>query len=293
MLIRCSSGPAVKPATFATPEAAVAALAEALRAEDRAKLEALFGSDCRDLFDSGDDVADRNTWRKFVKMYDARHRLDRTVEDTAVVCVGEEDWPLPVPVVRDGDRWLFDGEEGKEEILNRRIGKNELAVIQVCLALVDAQREYVLTDWDGDGVLEYARKFRSEPGRKNGLYWKAEEGGPKSMLGPLFEAAVAEGYGKVAATGKREPYHGYFYRVLEKQGPDAPGGELEYVVREDMIGGFAFVAWPADYGSSGVVTFIVNHDGTVYQKDLGDDTAKLAESMQAFNPDGTWKKAQE
>jgi hypothetical protein len=294
-LVQCGSveKSTLKQASFETPEAAVTALVEALRAEALSHLETILGAESEDILDSGDAVADRNGRQRFVGHYDAKHRIERTGDRTAVLHVGEADWPLPIPVVKGDGGWVFDTEAGRQEILNRRIGRNELAVIQVCLALADAQREYARTDWDGDGVLAYARRFRSEPGRKDGLFWKVEAGGTPSPLGPLVANAVAEGYGARAAEGEREPYHGYHYRILERQGPNAPGGAFEYVVREKMIGGFAYVAWPADYGVSGVMTFTVNHDGVVYQKDLGDDTAKLAQEMQAFDPDTTWKKAQD
>jgi len=294
-LASCSPGEkgAVEQRTFATPEAAVSALVGAARGDDVSALRAILGEGSDEVLDSGDAVSDASGRRRFLELYDAKHRIELTGDDAAVLHAGEIDWPFPIPVVRDGGEWFFDTEAGRQEILDRRIGKNELNAIQVCLAFVDAQHEYARTDWDGDGVLEYARKFKSEPGKKDGLFWKVAEGEAPSPLGPLAADAVAEGYGKSAAAGERRPYHGYFYKMLERQGPHAPGGAFQYVVREDMIGGFALVAWPAEYGSSGVVTFIVNHDGVVYQKDLGDDTAKLAEDLQAFDPDETWKKAQE
>jgi hypothetical protein len=209
-----------------------------------------------------------------------------------ILHVGNGDWPFPIPVVKKGDHWLFDTMAGKEEILNRRIGRNELNAIQVCLAYVDAQREYVLKDRDGDKLLEYAQKFISREGEKNGLYWEAKEGEPQSPLGPLIAKAAGEGYAGRKPGGKRNPYHGYYYRILKAQGKNAPGGEYDYMVSGKMIGGFALVAYPAEYGNSGVMTFIVNHDGVVYEKDLGKDTEKIATAMKKFNPDRTWKKVE-
>jgi hypothetical protein len=194
--------------------------------------------------------------------------------------------------VKRGEKWSFDTRKGKEELINRRIGRNELNTIQVCLAYVDAQREYALKDRDGDGLVEYAQEFRSDRGKKNGLYWDVKAGEAQSPLGPLFAAAREKGYSPKAAGGKPVPYHGYYYRILTGQGKNAPGGAYDYVVKGNMIGGFALVAYPAQYGSSGVMTFIVNHDGVVYQKDLGKSTEKSAVAMKLFNPDQTWKRAQ-
>jgi hypothetical protein len=205
--------------------------------------------------------------------------------------LGNEDWPFAVPIVKKEGLWYFDTKQGKEEILARRIGLNELSAIKACLAYVDAQREYALKDRDGDGLLEYAQKFRSDQGKKNGLYWEVKAGEGQSPLGPFFAAAQQKGYtGK--AGGKPIPYHGYYYRILNGQGKSAPGGAYDYMAKGNMIGGFALVAYPAKYASSGVMTFIVNHDGVVYQKDLGKNTEKAAQAMKLFNPDSTWKKVE-
>jgi hypothetical protein len=193
--------------------------------------------------------------------------------------------------VKEGETWRFDSAAGKEEILSRRIGQNELDTIQVCLAYVDAQREYTRVPREGDGLLTYAMKFRSDEGTKNGLYWPTKEGEALSPLGVLVANARAEGYSRKASGGSPTPYHGYFYRILTAQGPDAPGGAYDYVVNGKMIGGFALVAHPAQYGASGVTTFIVNHEGVVYQKDLGRDTETIARTMETYNPDSTWKKS--
>jgi hypothetical protein len=287
------SGPAhaatVKQRTFASPEEAVKTLVEALKANDMKALEAIFGPGSRDLIWSGDPVADQSRRERFVSLYEQKYRLEIT-GDKAVLNLGNEDWPFAIPIVKKEGLWYFDTKQGKEEILARRIGQDELGAIQVCLAYVDGQREYVLKDRDANGLLEYAQKFRSDPGKKNGLYWEVKAGEAQSPLGPLFAAAQEKGYSSKAAGGKPIPYYGYYYRILKGQGKDAPGGAYDYVVRGKMIGGFALVAYPAKYASSGVMTFIVNQDGVVYQKDLGKNTEKTALAMKLFNPDSTWKK---
>jgi hypothetical protein len=287
------SGPAhaatVKQRTFASPEEAVKTLVEALKANDMKALEAIFGPGSRDLIWSGDPVADQSRRERFVSLYEQKYRLEIT-GDKAVLNIGNEDWPFAIPIVKKEGLWYFDTKQGKEEILARRIGQDELGAIQVCLAYVDGQREYVLKDRDANGLLEYAQKFRSDPGKKNGLYWDVKAGEAQSPLGPLFAAAQEKGYSGKAAGDKPVPYYGYYYRILKGQGKDAPGGAYDYVVRGKMIGGFALVAYPAKYASSGVMTFIVNQDGVVYQKDLGKNTEKTALAMKLFNPDSTWKK---
>jgi len=210
-------------------------------------------------------------------------------EDKKVILqVGKDDWPFPIPLVKDGTNWRFDSERGKEELSNRIIGRNELDVIQVCLAYVDAQREYYMHNPRGVALPQYASKFMSTQGKRDGLYWATTTDEPPSPLGPLLAQARREGYNPTA--GKSIPYHGYYYKMLTGQGPSAPDGAYDYVVRGQMIGGFAMVAYPAQYGESGIMTFIVNHDGVVYQKDLGPHTAATAQSMTKFNPDETWKK---
>ena len=277
--------------TFASPEEAVRAMVEALNSNDLKALEAIFGPGSRDLITSGDPVADKSGREQFLKLYDEKKRLEQTA-DKAVLSIGNEDWPFSIPMVKKDAVWRFDTEEGREEILARRIGRNELSVIQVCLAYVDAQREYVIKDRDTDGLLEYAQKFRSDPGKKNGLYWNVKEGEEQSPLGPLVAAAHEKGYTAKQSGGKPVPYHGYYYRILKAQGKNAPGGAYDYMVNGQMIGGFALVAYPARYVSSGVMTFIVNHDGVVYEKDLSDNTENAGLAMKLFNPDGTWKKVE-
>jgi len=281
---------AVKQKSFASAEEAVKALIAAARNNDDKEVLAIFGADAKDLIFSGDRVADKQRREHFLAIYDEQNRL---VPDGAsmILVVGKNDWPFPIPIVQKDGVWFLDTQQGKEEVLNRRIGENEIYTIQSCLAVVDAQREYVIRDFDGDGFLEYAQKFRSDPGKKNGLYWETKEGEEPSPLGHLLAQAKAEGYSKKGATGNPEPYHGYYYRIMKAQGKNAPGGAYDYVIRGNMIGGFAVVAWPAKYGNSGVMTFIVNHDGVVYQKDLGKNTAKIAKAMSKYDPDNTWEKA--
>jgi hypothetical protein len=209
--------------------------------------------------------------------------------------VGSNDWPFPIPLVKKSEGWIFDTDKGREEILNRRIGQNELAAIQVSLAYVDAQREYAMKDRDGDGILEYARRFRSDAGKKNGLYWERKADEEQSPFGPIVVRAQKTGYAArgTGASQTTAPYHGYFYKILERQGKDAAGGAYSYLVKGKMIGGFALVAYPAQYGNSGVMTFIVNYEGTMFQKNLGKNTTTTASAMTEYNPDSTWSEVKE
>ncbi len=274
--------------TFAAGEDAVSALMKAMREENNTELLAIFGSDANDLICSGDPVADRLRRELFVQAYDQQHRLNKEA-DKLVLIVGKNEWPFPIPLIQQDQQWVFDTAAGKEEILNRRIGSNELHTIQVMLAIVDAQREYAMIDHDGDGLLEYAQQFSSDPNTHNGLYWETKEGQPPSPLGVLVAKAKREGYEKSSAD-QPQPYLGYLYRILTGQGESAVGGGFDYLVKGSMIGGFAVIAYPAQYGSSGVMTFIVNHDGVVYQKDLGMETEEKAMKMSLFDPDKTWSK---
>jgi hypothetical protein len=279
----------VQPKRFPSPEAAMEALVAALRAGDRKALVAIFGSEGRTLVSSGDAVADRQGRELFLAAYAARQTL--TVNgNTAVLTVGTDDWPFPIPLVKEGERWRFDVRKGREEILARRIGRNELYTIQTSLAYVDAQREYYSQDRNGDGVLEYARQFASTPGKHDGLYWPTRPGEPLSPLGDLVVRARVEGYRREQSGGPT-PFHGYLYRILTAQGPAAPDGAYDYIVQGHMIAGFGLVAFPAQYGVSGVMTFLVNHEGIVYQKDLGPKTRSIASAMRTFNPDDGWTKA--
>jgi hypothetical protein len=274
---------------FGSPAEAVTALIHAIRADDKNALLAILGPEAKTLVSSGDPVADKNAGERLAADYDRAHRLEGG-GGKVILYVGADDFPFAIPLVPDGPLWRFDTAAGKDEILNRRIGKNELEAIQVCLAYVDAQREYYATARNTDGIREYSRRLGSTPGKRDGLFWSTKPGDPPSPLGPLLARARGEGYGK-GQGGKPAPYHGYYYRILTAQGPGAPGGAYDYLARGRMIGGFALVAFPAQYGVSGVMTFMVNHDGVVYQKDLGPNTAALAEAIKQFNPDAGWTKA--
>ena len=276
---------------FTTPQAATAALVAAVRDDDRARILAVLGPGSDKLISSGDPVADRQGRARFVAAFDKNSRIELDGDAKATLVIGENDWPLPFPIVKRADGWRFDVRAGADEILNRRIGRNELAAIQVCLAYVDAQREYAMTQGNRDGMHEYAKKLVSTSGKKDGLYWPTKEGQPLSPLGPLAAKAKEEGYGK-SKNASHEPYHGYFYKILTGQGRDAPNGAYDYVADGKMIGGFALVAYPARWGTSGVMTLVVNHEGVVYQKNLGKATSSIASKMTRFNPDSSWTKTQ-
>ncbi|WP_461355338.1 DUF2950 domain-containing protein [Bradyrhizobium sp. USDA 4454] len=271
---------------FPNPEDAASALAAAVKAGTSRAMLKVLGRDATDIIESGDDVADANARASFLSAYDARHSIKADGNKRAILILGTDDFPFPIPLVNNADGWSFDADAGRREILYRRIGRNELAAIQTCLAYVDAQNEYAEKD-RGEGVGAYAQRIVSRPGKTDGLFWRDDK--DPSPLGALAAQAAAEGY-KVGE--QPEPYHGYYYRILKAQGSDAPGGALNYVVKGKMIGGFALVAWPAEYGNSGVMTFLVNHAGTVYQKDLGSRTDFLAKRMIVFDPDHTWKKVE-
>jgi hypothetical protein len=281
-------GAAVRQQSFPSPEEGVRALMEAAKNNDTASLLQVLGPEAQSFISTGDPVSDRASRARFVQEYEEAYTLVQSGNTKAILQIGKDEWPFPIPLVKDNTSWRFDSKEGKEEILNRRIGRNELDVIQVCLAYVDAQREYYLRNPRHVALPHYAAKFMSTPGKRDGLYWATTTGEPPSPLGPFLAQARREGYHPTAGTST--PYHGYYYKMLTGQGPNAPDGAYDYVVRGQMIGGFAMVAYPAQYGSSGIMTFIVNHDGVVYQKDLGPHTAATAQSMTKFNPDETWKK---
>jgi hypothetical protein len=280
---------AVQARRFASAEEAVQALVAALRTGDVNAMVKILGSDARPLLVSGDPVLDRRSRERFLAEYDATNTLVAEGE-TTVLHVGRDDWPFPIPLVKDGERWRFDARRGRDEILARRIGRNELSTIQTCLAYVDAQREYYAEDRNGDGILEYAKQFASTPGAHDGLYWPTQPGERPSPLGELVVRARAEGYRR--ETAGHTPFHGYYYRILTAQGPSAADGAYDYVVRGHMLAGFALVAFPAQYGNSGVMTFLVSHDGVVYQKDLGPRTREVAMALRTFDPDSTWTKAE-
>lgn len=284
-----SQAAAAQQKTFLSADEAVKAAVAAAKSNDDKELLAIFGASAKDLISSGDAVADKQRRAQFLAAYDERNRLATEGENTILI-VGKNDWPFPIPLTKKDERWTFDTDKGREEILNRRIGENELYTIQSCLATVDAQREYAMKDRDKNGLLEYAEKFVSDPGKKNGLYWEAKAGEAQSPLGPIMARARTEGYEGKQAAGTPPPYHGYYYKILKAQGKDASGGAYSYVVKGKMIGGFAVVAYPVQYGNSGVMSFIVNHDGKVFQKDLGKSTALVAAAMKEYNPDKTWRE---
>ena len=271
--------------TFATPQEAADALVAAAAQNDTAAMSKVLGPGSKDIVESGDPAEDKNSRAHFVEH--AHARLTVEVEagnpDRAVLIVGENDWPFPVPLLRQNGRWHFDAPRGRTEVLARRIGHNELAAIDVCRGYVEAQMEYAARDRNGDGVLQYAQKIINTPGKKDGLYWEGEADN-------LVPKAFADAAAAMFAEGKKPvPYHGYYFHILKAQGPDAEGGAVDYVVKGKMIGGFAMVAYPAEYGVSGVQTFLVNHRGLVYEKDLGPATSTAARQLLRFNPDKTWK----
>jgi hypothetical protein len=268
---------------FKTPDEAAVALAAAVKSGGQRDILKVLGSDGKDIISSGDEVADAEARQRFTAAFDAKHAINLEGDSKATIIIGRDEFPFPIPLSRGKAGWEFDTAAGRREILYRRIGRNELDAIQTLLAFVDAQNEYAEKDRTGAGEGVYAQRIASTAGKKDGLYWPGDD----SPLGELAAQASGEGY-KVGAG--RTPYHGYYFRVLTQQGPNAPGGVLDYVVKGKMIGGFALVAYPAEYGNSGVMTFLVNHAGVVYQKDLGDHTAAIARRMRGFDPDQTWKK---
>jgi hypothetical protein len=280
---------------FNSPEDALKTLVEAVKTEDKAVLDQMFGPSGKDLR-SGDEVQDAAEFKEFAQHLAEKTDLVKENDSKVILHVGNENWPYPIPIVKYNDQWFFDTEAGKEEILNRRIGEDELTAMLVCRVYVKAQREYVLKDWDGDGIFAYAQKLRSDPGKRNGLFWRAKQGEEVSPLGELVARAWHEGYKKKKAAFKEAeplPFHGYFFKILTRQGKKVPGGKYNYIVNGNMVGGFALVAFPSNWGKSGVMTFIVNQRGKVYQKNLGPDTMKIAQKMKSYNPDETWTPVKE
>jgi len=274
--------------TYPSAEEAVTALVAAAKADDTKALLTILGPDAKSLITSGDPVADKTAREGFVASSEEAHKLVPGSDDEMILQTGKDDWPLPIPLVNTDKGWRFDTAAGKDEMINRRVGKNELTTIQACLAYVDAQRDYYDLNPEGAALPPYAQLIASSKGKKDGLYWDTAEGEPASPMGPVFASARSQGY--KPGEGKPEPYHGYYFRILKAQGKNAPGGAYDYVVRGKMIGGFALVAYPAEYGSSGVMTFVVSHEGAVYEKDLGPGTVKVAQAMTTFDPDETWTK---
>jgi len=271
-------------ASFKSADEAAAALVEATRKDDVGALRKLLGPNAESIVDSGDAIADAQARKQFVARYDEKHQVVADGEDRMLLEVGADGWPLPIPIVRDNGKWFLDGEAGADEIVFRRVGRNELGAIAVCRGYVDAQLEYAAEDRDGEGAGIYAQKLVSDPGTHNGLYWETAEGESPSPVGEFVAQAAAEGY----RAGGASAYHGYRYRPLFRQGDNANGGALEYFQDGVLKNGFALVAWPAEYGVSGVMTFIVDQDGVVFQKDLGPDTDSAATAMSSFDPDSTW-----
>jgi len=280
------------PRVFPTAGAAVRALVAAAKAGDsKAEVSMVLGSDASDLLSSGDAVADDNARKNFLRRYDEMHRLAYDADGRVILILGAHNWPFPIPLVKKDKGWIFDTAAGEQELLFRRIGANEIYTIDVLGNLVDAQMEYATEARDQSGVKQYARRILSDEGKHDGLYWPVAQGQPESPIGPLIATAVAQGY-KKGVTGQPIPFHGYIYRVLTGQGKDAPGGAKSYLVKGKMTRGFAFQAYPVEYRSSGVMTFMVNQDGIVLQKDLGPETAEVAQEMTRYNPDDTWEEAQ-
>ncbi len=276
---------------FPSPNAAVSALVAADKADDTKSLSSILGPESDQVLSSGDPVADKNAREDFARRYQEMHRLAYDDQGRVILYVGAGNWPVPIPLVKKDSGWIFDTAAGKEELLFRRIGRNELFTIKVLEDLADAQSEYASEAHDS-GEVQFAQKILSDPGKHNGLYWEAAEGQPESPIGPLVASATAEGY-KKDSDGNPVPFHGYYYKVLEGQGKNAPGGAKKYLIDGKMINGFGFLAYPAEYRASGVVTFMINQNGVIVQKDLGPDTAKLASTITEYNPDKTWQEVDE
>ncbi|EGV20445.1 DUF2950 domain-containing protein [Thiocapsa marina] len=280
--------PVQPPMHFETPDAAVMALIDASEAEGRDALYAVLGSDLDELV-SGDPVADAADRRSFVELAREEADLEDETEDSAILSIGPNDWPFPIPLAKDDEGWYFDTRAGVEELLDRRVGLNELHAVATARAFVDAQREYAAADPNGDGIGVYASRLWSTDGKRDGLYWPTREGEPDSPMGPLVGEAVDEGYRTGEAGQRPRPYHGYYFRILTAQGPAAPGGARSYLEDGRLVGGFGLVAWPTSYGNSGIMSFQVNQRGIVYEGDLGDDTGGVAASIDAYDPGDGWE----
>ncbi len=276
--------------TFASPDAAVAALIDAVQQENEAKLLAILGPGSKPLVESGDHVADVEGRKKFLAAYQEKHSLSATGPDQMTLIVGANDYPVPLPIVQSGGQWHFDSRLGAQEMIDRRIGRNEIAAIRVALANVDAQKLYAKMAQDANGTSEYAQHIVSAPGKHDGLYWPGDADEQESPLAPLVEQAEDEGYPGEIVSGKPMPYQGYNFRILKGQGWSAPGGKMDYVADGHMTRGFGLIAWPARYGASGIMTFIVDADGVVFQKDLGPKTESLAAAITLYDPDLSWAR---
>ena len=285
---------AAKPSftAFSSPDEAGKGLLDAAKAGDQNAVLAIFGTDSKDIIFSGDAVQDKATVGAFVTGYEEMHRWRNMPDGSQMLLIGAQNYPFPIPLKKnDSGQWFFDTAAGKEEILRRRIGRNELAVIDVCGALADAQADYYSRRHDDGSTKQFALKFISDPGKQNGLYWDSPDGQPKSPLGPLLAYVTDEGYS--VKRDAHQPFHGYYFHMLYRQGSHAPGGAKDYRVDGKMVAGFAFVAYPGEYGNSGVMTFIMNQDGVLLQKDLGKTTTETASAMTQFDPDASWNIVQE
>ncbi len=292
LLLAAGAHAAAGPQTFATPQQAADALAAAWRSNSKPDLAKIFGPAGAKLVASGDEVADKNVKARLAAAYDTQHRIVGLGAQSALLLIGKDGFPFPIPLAkREDNAWYFDTEAGAEEILDRRIGRNELNAIRVCRAYVEAQRDYAAKDRTGTGMPAYATKIASSDAKHDGLYWEAKPGEEPSPLGPLLAAAADEGYSTASGDRMLAPYHGYRYKILTGQGPHAPGKARSYIAGGRMTSGFALVAYPAQYGNSGVMTFIVNQNGIVFEKDLGRNTARIARQMTAYDPDGSWRVA--
>jgi hypothetical protein len=279
-------------AVFKSPEEAMKALVDAVQSDNNQKMLTILGPEGKNAISSGDEVADKNHHAKFVNSYQEKVSFVKD-KDRVSVILGKDNWPMAIPLVKKDDVWVFDTHAGLQELLKRRIGRNELSAINFCKNYVLAQIEYAKVDRTMEGVMQYAQKFCSTPGERDGLYWEVAAGEQPSPLGPSYAVAAGEGYkSKDTCSSSPAPYHGYNYKILTAQSAVAPGGAYNYVINGHMVGGFALAAWPAEYGTSGIMTFIVNQNGIVYEKDFGPDTAKIIKSITVYNPDQTWRRAQ-
>ena len=282
---RSEKAATAEPKTFGSPDEAGQVVLAAAKSGSQDAVLAIFGPESKEFIQSGDATQDKENVAAFIAAYEVMNRWRRLDDKTEVLLLGVDNFPFPIPLKKnDAGRWYFDAAAGKDEILSRRIGRNELAVIDICGALLEAQAEY--HSQPHDGAKQFAQKFISDDGKQNGLYWKAADGQPESPLGPLLAFATIEGY--TLQPKAHQPFHGYYFRMLDKQGDQAKGGAKNYIVDGKMTGGFAFVAYPAEHGNSGVMTFVLNQDGVLYQKDLGNSTVETATAMSEFNPDGNW-----
>jgi len=277
----------VKQQKFATPDAAVQAAMAACEKNDVKALLAMFGAENRDLLTTTDKASDKTGRAEIVAMYRQGQSLEPVGKAMNVLVIGEDAWPFPIPIVKNGKQWRWDTDAGREEIINRRIGRNEIETIKVCNAFVEGQSDYAARDWDDDQVQEYAQRFGSTAGKRDGLFWESKDGEPESPFGPLI--ADAGEYGK--AKKKGDPWYGYHYRILFRQGANVPGGAYDYVINGNMIAGFAVLAYPSQYGVTGIMTFVVSHQGDVFERDLGVNTKRIAPGIESYNPDEKWRRS--